>query len=80
MKCLREGGSACPKTMAVLAGGANPSGKAAFPTRPEVAFHLMTSAVKSADRGEFERSPEARRISEQTVDKRSQRRAAGKNQ
>jgi len=26
--------------MAVLAGGANPSGKAAFPTRPEVAAHL----------------------------------------
>ena len=57
-----------------------------FPTRPRrgeqaaVAFHLMTSAVKSADRGKFERSPEARRISEQTVDKRSQRRAAGKNQ
>jgi len=71
-------GSWIPGFQIILSTGGR--SRISFPTRPEVAFHLMTSAVKSADRGEFERSPEARRISEQAVDKRSERRGAGKNQ
>ena len=39
-RAINQGGSASPKTMVVSAGGANPGAKAAFPTRPEVAFHL----------------------------------------
>jgi serine protease AprX len=39
-RAVDPGGSASPKTMVVPAGGANPGAKAAFPTRPEVAFHL----------------------------------------